>query len=235
MPPPEFELEMVSPADMNSLLDNDLHSTITPEHKLGIIQAYWGDSMGVQLKSVEEGIYDPFFEYYTKQCDLALLNGGRNVFVRKHSEVIRIINLFKAGLDRQAIFEQFRDQLHELRLKVDDLMVERTIDFAARVFSMISFGDLPDSHAGLNILHWSTGSIQESLAQRLDQPPTRLDEHINFEKLFDARNLGRVGGIHIKWTSNLAEHLSIKNDDEIEKVALFHHASFLKLHQKRYD
>lgn len=41
-------------------------------------------------------------------------------------------------------------------------------------------------------------------------------------------NLERISGIRVRWTSNLADHLSLDGDE----VRLFHHVSFLELHQE---
>lgn len=51
------------------------------------------------------------------------------------------------------------------------------------------------------------------------------------EKIFNARNLARITGIEIEWTNNLANHLSLVDEDK--KVAIFHHALFLDCRQKR--
>ena len=40
-------------------------------------------------------------------------------------------------------------------------------------------------------------------------------------------NLEKIAGIQVRWTSNLADHLALRDDDK--KVMLFHQASFLEL------
>jgi len=49
-------------------------------------------------------------------------------------------------------------------------------------------------------------------------------------KIFTARNIDRIGGIRIRWTNNLADHLRLSDDDGA--VFIFHHASFLKFQQR---
>lgn len=44
---------------------------------------------------------------------------------------------------------------------------------------------------------------------------------------FTAANLEKIAGIQVQWTSNLAGHLSLKDDEK--KVMLFHQVSFLEL------
>jgi hypothetical protein len=70
-------------------------------------------------------------------------------------------------------------------------------------------------------------------------PQCSIREHVNaqfstkFEgvdvklpQLFNAMNLERIAGIGICWTSNLVDHLKMRDDDTI--VLIFYHASFLK-------
>lgn len=42
--------------------------------------------------------------------------------------------------------------------------------------------------------------------------------------MFTARNLERVAGIRVIWTSNLADHLHLEDDDT--SVRIFYHVSF---------
>jgi hypothetical protein len=49
-----------------------------------------------------------------------------------------------------------------------------------------------------------------------------LSDHVKLERLFTARNIERVADIQVIWTSNLADHLQLEDDDT--KVRLFSHA-----------
>jgi hypothetical protein len=201
--------------------------------KCSIVQSYWGGSTSAVSTDVEAGTYDALFEHYFQQCSLALLNNGQHVFARRHQDLSRIVGLFKEGLDRQIIFEKLQESLKLSRGEADDEIVNGTIDLAARLFTMMNVGELPHGITGSSEMTWSDGSMQDFLDQYFSQPPVLSSENMKLEKLFNARNLKRVAGIRIKWTSNLAEHLCMVDDDE--KVAVFHHAAFLRLHQRRYE
>jgi hypothetical protein len=56
-----------------------------------------------------------------------------------------------------------------------------------------------------------------------------MSESVKLEKIFNARNLEHIAGIKVRWTSNLADHLRMRDDDTA--VELFHYASFLRFHQ----
>lgn len=57
-----------------------------------------------------------------------------------------------------------------------------------------------------------------------------LSDHVKLERLFTARNIERLADIQVIWTSNLADHLQLEDDDT--KVRLFSHTSFLELHRE---
>ncbi len=52
------------------------------------------------------------------------------------------------------------------------------------------------------------------------------NENVKLEKIFSALNLGRIAGMEIQFTNNLADHLRVMSEDD-KKVAIFHNASFL--------
>lgn len=224
---------MTNPFSCSSPLGNLQAVPLSLDVKAGIIRALWEGAPQVRLSGIDEGSFGPYFAHYTQECNLALHDCGRHVSARKHEDIARVVELLRARLDRQAIFEQLQVELGGLAPENEGNMINGTIDLVARIFLMMSFGDLPHAFAGPNRLSWKEGTIQECLRQYLEIPRALNPENVKLEKLFNARNLGRVAGIQIKWTSNLAEHLCMIDDDE--RVAIFHHASFLKLHQKRQE
>jgi hypothetical protein len=56
---------------------------------------------------------------------------------------------------------------------------------------------------------------------------------VKLDRIFNARNLGRIAGIEVYWTNNLFDHLRLIDEDR--KVAVFHYASFLKCQRERYE
>lgn len=74
-------------------------------------------------------------------------------------------------------------------------------------------------------------ALREFISSVFPQSPVLLDE-VKLERLFNARNLERVAGIQVIWTSNIADHLQLEDDDT--SVRLFSHASFLELHRYWY-
>jgi hypothetical protein len=59
-------------------------------------------------------------------------------------------------------------------------------------------------------------------------PESKLNSTDKLPRIFKAMNLERISGIRVRWTSNLADHLSLDGDE----VRLSNHVSFLELHQE---
>jgi len=84
---------------------------------------------------------------------------------------------------------------------------------------------------GREELRWTQGSLKDFLCMHFNQP-IEQGSNVKLGSSFKGRNLERVGGIRIDWTSKLEDHLLLKGSSK-KTVAIFHHASFLK-YQQRY-
>ena len=100
---------------------------------------------------------------------------------------------------------------------------------AVRVLTMIDVGGLRNGiKLGQVSRNWTHGSLRDFIKSTF--PNTQeLSNNVKLERLFTARNIEWVADIQIIWTSNLADHLQLEDDDT--KVRLFSHASFLELHR----
>ncbi|KAK4099272.1 hypothetical protein N658DRAFT_430300, partial [Parathielavia hyrcaniae] len=83
---------------------------------------------------------------------------------------------------------------------------------------------------GLQPLTWSGHQTLRQAIGRHFQPEKELQpDNPRLGRLFTARNLAYVGGMKIKWTSNIVDHLLLSDDDQT--VFIFHHAGFLRYQQ----
>ena len=105
------------------------------------------------------------------------------------------------------------------------------IDLVVRLLSMIQIGGFRNvPMPGQGTLAWVDGPLSKSLCMHFSQDNV-LKEPVELDKTFTARNIERIAGIRIEWTSNLLDHLRMHHDDT--SVALFHHASFLNFQDDR--
>jgi hypothetical protein len=119
----------------------------------------------------------------------------------------------------------------EVQLNDEDEMLDASIDLAVRLLLMLEVGRIRNCFSGYRELIWERGSLQEFVADSLKPRQTPSNERVKLEKTFVAKNLGRIAGIQIVWTDNLADHLRLLEHDT--QVAIFQHASFLELVRHR--
>ena len=179
--------------------------------------------VGCHIRGAEN--FDCYFnDWYDDQCEAAV----RQVSVNTHREVLAIIALLQdASASREDIFE---------RIRLTDAIsskehINGSIELAARLWLTISIGSLQQSLAPGDTISWQ----DEPLCKTIDQiicPEKVLGDQIRLPKIFNAANLERIASIKILWTSNLADHLCLTNDDT--ELRLYHQVSFLELHKNKY-
>lgn len=203
-------------------VDGLLASTPVPQHSR---QAIIRRIFNVELTNDNIGSIDrlgAFFDWYEEQCEAA----AGQVSVHTHEEVLDIIALLQAkDLSRSDI--STRLQYHDCKLS-DVGAINASIDLAARLWLTLSIGSLQRSLTPGSTIDWNHGKLADTLIDLLS-PNFKLSDSVKFPKAFNAANLEKIAGIEVVWTSNLADHLCLKEDDT--KVMLYHQASFLELHE----
>jgi hypothetical protein len=174
-----------------------------------------------------------YFDFYSTRCQRFSRDGGIHICVTSHRAIV--------DLARQILKDSTRDEVclglgtqsreggnnpgHPTRRATD-----ATIDLCGGLLLMAEVGVQMFGFSGSNPLMWSG---QQTLRQAVEshfQPEKQLrPDNPRLGRLFTARNLTNVGGIKIKWTSNIVDHLLLSDDDQT--VFIFHHAGFLRYQQ----
>lgn len=205
-----------------SSLDNRISSTPTKQLRRDIINAIFGVSLNEEQFDAATGFQTYFTDWYEEQCDIV----AGHASIATHREVLDVIaQLQKDDPDRSAILQKLA---LGRGLITQDKTVRVTVDLAARLWLSISIGCIEQSLIPGNVVKWDRDKLSDTLRRTL-WPNPQLDDNIKLPRAFNAANLERMGGLKVVWTSNLADHLSLKDDDT--KVMLFHQASFLELHR----
>jgi hypothetical protein len=206
------------------MLDRALICTaLSGEVKKAIAAALWDTP-----RSEVEPDLKFYFKYYIKQCELiALHEGGSHTPLATHEDIMAIVQLLRSSHTREEILQQL---LLSCSLPGNDALCGHSIDLAARLLLMVEFGNLPFAYSGSRQIEWVTGSLKELVTERFESKPVLGHSKVKLEKIFNANNLGKIAGIEVIWTTNLADHLRLMKDDQA--VAVFHHASFLKRQQR---
>ena len=214
-----------------ALLDELIHQTpTTPADSFELLTQLWG--LDASAKSEDKGLDNrAYFTYHKKQCSTALHDGGRHISLRTHRDILEVVEALNQGRSRESIKTQLGLKLQDPRPSNEEELLDSSVDLTARLVSMIDIGKMQYGFSGRRELEWNQGPLKEFVNGYFNVP-TLLGQDVKLEKAFNGRNLGRVAGMNILWTDNLADHLRIV-DDEDRKVAIFHHATFLK-YQQRY-
>jgi len=178
--------------------------------------------------------WDPYFAYYTAECNLAIQSGGgRYTSIRSHDDIVSLAGELQADRNKEKIKQWLRPKLQGPRTQKEaDDMLEGSTTLAARLLAMTEIGPRPFMSEAQTALNWTDNSLSLKKLMAtyfIDQTATSQDDH-EFEEDFTAYNLHRLAGIEIIWTDNLADHLRLTRNRK--KVHIFHHASFLKCQER---
>jgi hypothetical protein len=204
------------------ILENELRAVVrSPEARLNFARRLWEplNRDSLTTENFQPPNFEGYFGFYQDQCITWLCDKFAQDS-KTHKELVEKAR-HVAKLDAQ--------QLQPLLNSQDD--AEKSWMFlAARVLTMIDVGGLRNGiKLGQVSRSWTSGSLKNFI--KLTFPCTNeLSDHVKLERLFTARNIERVADIQVIWTSNLADHLQLEDDDT--KVRLFSHASFLELHRQ---
>jgi hypothetical protein len=207
-----------------SLLD-----PLCPSTKANIAKAFWPPAQ-TQHQFDDRCLSDAYWQYYQKECERALHDGGRHVLARTHQDLVDIVLLLQDGQTRDSIHETLRLKLNKKHDNEEEL-VSRAIDLAASLLLMIDCTNIEYGFNGSRQLEWTQGSIQHCVSTHFRQRPTLGHEGVKLPRMFNARALESIAGIQILPTANLLDHLRLAEDDT--KLYVFHHASYLKFQSKK--
>ncbi|KAJ3467967.1 hypothetical protein MRS44_005531 [Fusarium solani] len=173
-----------------------------------------------------------YFEYYSNQTRRFLLDGGRHIRVKAHSDVAEVAQNIITGSTREDLHQKMCDEApsnHQLS-KVD--AIDNTINLCASLLLMTEIGQSQIGLSGQTPVRWEGNSLETTLSEHFIPQKALTVDNAKLGKLFTGRNLSRIGGIKIIWTTNLADHLRLTDDDQA--VFVFHCTSFLRF-QARYE
>jgi hypothetical protein len=155
------------------------------------------------------------------------------MILRNHQDLLETIGYLRDGQKtRSSIKMRLRSKLNSSEAEDNDELICDALDLSARILLMTSIGTFRNIvDPSQRTLRWQDGENLRDLFSREFPHQKNLTDHVKLERLFNARTIERIAGIKITWTSNLADHLRLLDDDT--RVAVFHHGSFLKKMETR--
>lgn len=218
-----------------------------------LLRQLWGGALSDDYEDDDATNMSQYWEFYSKRSCRYFLGPARQLFLDAHADVVPVFREVLSDSSRDKIRD---DILHLARDKgpanttnttttdiavaaaaadppVTALDVDGAIDLCASLATMTEIG-LGEERSGLSgrpTIEWTEGSLRQALAGYF-VPQTKLDHGGNskLSRLFTARNLSRISGIKIKWTTSLTNHLRLVDDDQA--VYIFHSVSFLQFQER---
>ena len=192
-------------------------------------------SSELQMSTVQatDTAYESFFTRYALLCKLAA-NKDREVEKVQHRHLVDIIRLLK---DERAYHSSWQETI--IRTVIGDPIVAHSktlastlVDLAAGLWLMLSISKYPGDISYDEPIIWeddeSLGCL--GLMDKTFSFQYNSTDLVKLPQSFTAAHLEQIAGIKVIWTSNLADHLLLKDDDT--KLMLFHQVSILQLHKK---
>jgi hypothetical protein len=181
--------------------------------------------------------YKAYFSHIYQDLAKASCSGDDKFADYTHRQVLDVVDLIKYSDEPREVLAR--------SISGDREQVERAMNLAAGLLIPFNFKGIGGARRGESVV-WLQG---ESLKSLVTQKRASLmnsvnhsntscsrcmsaDSRIRFPKSFTARQLARVTGFRIIWTSNLLDHLLILDDDEKVKVHIYHQVTLLENQEK---
>ena len=179
---------------------------------------------------------EAFFSRYATLCSLAA-NTNRTIVNITHWQLASFIKQLKE--------ETWRTRLQLVGVVFDSsfftwdnstvgkYLAPSVLDLAVDVWSMLSVAKFPGDISYDEPIPWESNVPLTDLVCKCFPLIPESQEIVKLPQAFTAAHLEKIGGIQVVWTSNLADHLLLKEDDT--KLMLFHQVSILRLHKNLSD
>lgn len=174
----------------------------------------------------------PYLEYHQQCARAPPLDGSEEFSARSCSDLVSIAKAILSGVPRDDILAHQQQILSETKYRstVDDL--EHDIDMCAKLLTMteVHHWENPARLAGTTAVGWTKGSLKDALSCHFCTQKILQADQTRLGKDFTAWDLNCIGGVDIRWTTDLANHLRFVDEDQA--VFIFHCVSFLQVHKR---
>lgn len=168
----------------------------------------------------------PYFDYYSTRCLRFCRDGGIHICTKSHHALIDAVKQIAMDATKEGVYLSLGNRSNS----DDRTATDTTVNLCASLILMAEVGVHKFGFSGSNPLTWSGQQTLRQAVERHFQPARAMQpDNPRLGVLFTARNLTDIGGMKIKWTSNIVDHLLLSDDDQT--VFIFHHAGFLRYQQ----
>lgn len=200
--------------------------TIPKELKTWILDELWKPCRPVpdllMLMAQKPDLSTYLAEYYSHHCKWFSREGGVHISIKTHSDVVRVAKTILEDLTWAMVSASLGDTRHET-----SRAVHTTINLCARLVTMCDFGGPEFGFSARSNLPWASHqTLRQAMAEYFQREKKLQPDNPRLRRLFTARHLACIGGIKIRWTDNIVDHLMLSDYDRA--VFVFHNADFLR-------
>ena len=172
--------------------------------------------------------HDAYTRYYFVQQGYLTHELGVQKMAQDGGLVSDIAKLLRGDFSRQEVVSGVEQRL---KSQVGVEYCQEMVCFTARLLVMMNVGRLMSEARPRRNVPWESNSLRNCVDDYFSEDPKMSCESIKFPKAFNAWGIETIGGIKVKLTDNLADHLLLVADDTT--LLVFHHASFLEYQDTR--
>jgi hypothetical protein len=122
----------------------------------------------------------------------------------------------------------------------DTAYIETAVNLAAGLLVPLNFKSAGGARRGEVVVWHDNDTIKDTILKRIEaisrkpcssrEACIRCDQsgYERYGKKFNVRQLARIAGFEIIWTSNLVDHLLLQDEDDNVKVHIFHQLKVLE-------
>lgn len=218
---------------------NTINHAITAQGRDDVDLLVRGDKgLGYHLRTLACGHWDTAVESHRRvyetycQTQWNYFAQGRRRFEHHSHETTEIILMIQKDDVKESILTQLQNSHQAEQKSISEHNCGHMIDFAARLIIPINIGTLPNEVNKRRHLKWNTGTLKNCITEYFNERPSLTFERLRLPKAFDVWSICKIGGITIRFTDNLADHLLLVEDDAV--VLIFHHVTYLEQQGQEY-
>ncbi|CAJ2507068.1 Uu.00g082540.m01.CDS01 [Anthostomella pinea] len=174
----------------------------------------------------------PYFRYYSRQCNQMAsiaMTYGKPFPLATHAQLLSIIGDIRRHVQHADILRQLTEDYGTV---ASPEVLQNSIDLALRLLLMLDVGVFHNVYTGRGLMTWTAGAVEDFISTVplfLGQPEIPCDG-VKLESSFNVRNIEQIAGFDVQLTTNLADHLLLRED--LKVVTIYHHAAFLQYHKE---
>jgi hypothetical protein len=202
-----------------------------------VIREIWNHDLTADEYQEYCKLYESYFTHIYQDLSTAACSGDTQIPDFNHEQILEIVRTLKSQPCTKLEAAQFFQRSTGC---TDAGRIDRAINLASGFLVPLNFKSVGGARRGA-VVSWEN---DDCLAQTVTKGVMMMangslasqnscascNSVWAFSKSFNARQLTRLAGFDIIWTSNLLDHLLIQDEDEKLKVHVFHHVKVLENH-----